>query len=144
MRGPTEHELIAELDHLQKQEAWATQHKKTFWWFTDNRRVMRQYIKMLQAQRETSQTMLDHLRGGGRLGIDGELLPPVGHADKAAAAAGAGVDEAETAPPAGASSDNFSPAEAFAGARPGFVFKRGDAGLGYYRDTYHQEAHLRA
>jgi len=30
--------------------------------------------------------------------------------------------------------DGFSPAARFAGARAGFVFKKGESGLGYYRD----------
>jgi len=33
----------------------------------------------------------------------------------------------------------FEPAERFAGGRPGFVFKTGPAGLGYYRDSHGPE-----
>jgi MoxR-like ATPase len=35
---------------------------------------------------------------------------------------------------AGADADAFQPADAFVGIRPGYVFKEGNQGLGYYRD----------
>lgn len=47
-------------------------------------------------------------------------------AAEAAAAGGGGED--------GGGEDGFVPAPRFAGARPGFVFKKGPSGVGYYRD----------
>merc|ERR1712091_589154 len=38
---------------------------------------------------------------------------------------------AAEAPPAAP----FAPADAYDGSRPGYVFKKGDSGLGYYKDT---------
>jgi hypothetical protein len=35
----------------------------------------------------------------------------------------------------GSSDADFMPSCAFTGARPGYVYKRGSCGLGYYRDT---------
>ena len=29
----------------------------------------------------------------------------------------------------------FAPADTYDGSRPGYVFKKGDSGLGYYKDT---------
>jgi ribosome biogenesis protein BMS1 len=46
-------------------------------------------------------------------------------------AAADGDDAVDDCVPAG---DGFSPAASFAGARAGFVFKKGESGLGYYRD----------
>jgi ribosome biogenesis protein BMS1 len=56
----------------------------------------------------------------------------------AAAAAAPAAAVARSTPAAAAAAadagDTFSPAAAFAGARPGFVFKKGPQGLGYYKD----------
>ena len=35
----------------------------------------------------------------------------------------------------GKDSDDFFPSKTFTGAKPGFVFKRGDLGQGYYKDV---------
>jgi len=35
------------------------------------------------------------------------------------------------------SGDDFSPSKTFTGRKPGFVFKLGDKGQGYYRDNYY-------
>ena len=34
-------------------------------------------------------------------------------------------------------SDDFFPSKTFTGAKPGYVFKRGDLGQGYYIDNYY-------
>ena len=36
---------------------------------------------------------------------------------------------------AGKGSDDFFPSKTFTGRKPGYVFKRGDLGQGYYRDN---------
>eukprot|EP00928_Gymnodinium_smaydae_P061681 TRINITY_DN45711_c0_g1_i1.p1 TRINITY_DN45711_c0_g1~~TRINITY_DN45711_c0_g1_i1.p1 ORF type:complete len:883 (-),score=290.55 TRINITY_DN45711_c0_g1_i1:91-2739(-) len=57
------------------------------------------------------------------------LVEKTGEGDDEARELGDGVTELADAPGA-----DFEAADAFAGARPGFVFKLGDLGLGYYRD----------
>lgn len=55
-------------------------------------------------------------------------------------------DAVGSSPPGGRpraedSTSNFQASDGFAGARPGFVFKLGDMGLGYYRDAASPGAH---
>ena len=51
-----------------------------------------------------------------------------------AAAAAAVSDSARAAGPAGVAGASYIPSLHFAGTRPGYVFKLGDKGMGYYRD----------
>lgn len=32
------------VESLRKQEQWAAQHKKQYWWFTEERKVFREYV----------------------------------------------------------------------------------------------------
>jgi HSP20 family molecular chaperone IbpA len=64
---------------------------------------------------------------------------------KAEAPAVVAAPAAPTATAAGTGSDeDFVPAQAFAGRKAGFVFKRGDQGVGYYRDQKQRVANKSA
>ena len=69
----------------------------------------------------------------------GDVRAPAAKASKSAAGASAPAKAAAPAAPGGSApvdpSVAFQPSAKFAGARPGFVFKRGAKGVGYYRDA---------
>ena len=80
-----------------------------------------------------------HVRFGGEIGPAGgkaasEEVAAVG--DEAGTRQQAGAEEAARGPRrvVGAQGEVFEEAAAFAGSRPGFVFKMGSLGLGYYTD----------
>ena len=64
--------------------------------------------------------------------IDAAAAAPMAAAAGPDAGAGAGAGAGAAAD---SSDDTFTPASAFGGAKPGWVFKEGDRGTGYYRDN---------
>ena len=63
----------------------------------------------------------------------GKVVKRKGHTAEAAAEDGAAAGRGGL-PAAAAATEDFEPSPRFTGARPGFVFKVGSLGLGYYRD----------
>jgi hypothetical protein len=91
---------------------------------------------------EGSAAVVDEGAGGGASGSGGGSDGGGGDAANAGAVvAGAGgelPDEPSKTSAAVGGADDFVPCEFFDGPRPGFVFKSGDKGLGYYRDNVPQ------